>query len=30
VVSRDRNYDVLRGDRRYEEILAVARREWDR
>jgi non-specific serine/threonine protein kinase len=28
--SRDRNYDALRGDGGYEEILAIARREWDR
>jgi serine/threonine-protein kinase len=28
--SRDRNYDALRGDGGYEEILATARREWDR
>ena len=29
-IVRDRNYDVLRGDARYEKILAVARHEWER
>jgi serine/threonine-protein kinase len=28
--SRDRNYDALRGDSGYEEILEIARSAWER